>query len=83
MKRQKTVYEAAIDHGFTSRDFLKMCTALAATLGLEFTQSDQVVKAMETKTRVPVVWMQFQDCTGCSESFIRSSQPKAESVFWK
>ncbi|MFJ7725651.1 hydrogenase small subunit [Neobacillus sp. NPDC097160] len=80
MKRQKTVYEAAIDHGFSRRDFLKMCTALAATLGFEFTQSDQVVKAMETKTRVPVVWLQFQDCTGCSESFIRSSQPKTESV---
>jgi len=80
MKRQKTVYEAAIDHGFSRRDFLKMCTALAATLGLEFTQSDQVVNAMETKTRVPVVWLQFQDCTGCSESFIRSSQPKTESV---
>ncbi|MEH7109450.1 hydrogenase small subunit [Bacillus sp. JJ1764] len=80
MKRQKTVYEAAIEHGFSRRDFLKMCTALAATLGLEFTQSDQVVKAMETKTRVPVVWLQFQDCTGCSESFIRSSQPKTESV---
>lgn len=80
MKKEKTVYEAAIEHGFTRRDFLKMCTALAATLGLEYTQSDQVVKAMETKTRVPVVWLQFQDCTGCTESFIRSSQPKAESV---
>ena len=80
MKKKKTVYEAAIDHGFSRRDFLKMCTALAATLGLEFTQTDQVVKAMETKTRVPVVWLQFQDCTGCSESFIRSSQPKTESV---
>jgi len=80
MKNHKTVYEAAIEHGFTRRDFLKMCTALAATLGLEYTQSDQVVKAMETKERVPVVWLQFQDCTGCSESFIRSSQPKTESV---
>lgn len=32
------------------------------------------------KKGVPVVWLQFQDCTGCSESFIRSSQPKTESV---
>jgi hydrogenase small subunit len=80
MKKQQTVYEAALAHGFSRRDFLKMCTALAATLGLEFSQSDQVVKAMETKKRIPVVWLQFQDCTGCSESFIRSSQPKTESV---
>lgn len=80
MKRQKTVYEAAIDQGFTRRDFLKMCTALAATIGLDYTQSNKVVNAMETKARVPVVWLQFQDCTGCSESFIRSSQPNTESV---
>jgi hydrogenase small subunit len=80
MKTNKTVYEAAIEHGFSRRDFLKMCTALAATLGLEFTQSDKVVKAMEMNSRVPVVWLQFQDCTGCSESFIRSSQPKTENV---
>ncbi|NRD80478.1 hydrogenase small subunit [Bacillus sp. BRMEA1] len=80
MKKQRTVYEAAMEHGFTRRDFLKMCTALAAVLGLEYTQSDRVVKAMETNSRVPVVWLQFQDCTGCSESFIRSSQPKTESV---
>ncbi|TDL76885.1 twin-arginine translocation signal domain-containing protein [Rhodococcus qingshengii] len=80
MKRQRTVYEVAMDHGFSRRDFLKMCTALAATLGLDYTQSHQVVKAMEIKNRVPVVWLQFQDCTGCSETFIRSSQPKTESV---
>lgn len=82
MKKQKTIYESVIEHGFTRRDFLKMCTALAATLGLDYTQSDKVVKAMETNSRVPVVWLQFQDCTGCSESFIRSSQPKVESVIF-
>ncbi|WP_042355359.1 hydrogenase small subunit [Bacillus rubiinfantis] len=81
-KKQKTIYESVLDYGFSRRDFLKMCTALAATLGLDYTQSDQVVKAMETKKRVPVVWLQFQDCTGCSESFIRSSQPKTESVLF-
>lgn len=80
MEKKKTVFEAVIEHGFTRRDFLKMCTALAATLGLDYTQSGKVVKAMETGSRVPVVWLSFQDCTGCSESFIRSSQPKAESV---
>jgi hydrogenase small subunit len=80
MKRQKTVYEAAIEHGFTRRDFLKMCTALAATLGLDYSQSDKVVKAMETNSRVPVVWLSLQDCTGCSESFIRSSQPTTQNV---
>lgn len=78
--KAKTVYETVIDQGYSRRDFLKMCTALAATIGLDFTQSSQVVEAMETKSRIPVIWLQFQDCTGCSESFIRSTHPKVESV---
>lgn len=82
MKKQKTIYETAIDNGVTRRDFLKMCTVVAAAVGLDFTQTNEVVKAMETSARVPVVWLQFQDCTGCSESFIRSSQPKVESVLF-
>jgi hydrogenase small subunit len=81
MKRQ-TVYETAMERGVSRRDFLKMCTALAAALGLDYTQQDKVVKAMETNSRVPVVWLQFQDCTGCSESFIRSTHPTAESVLF-
>ena len=32
------------------------------------------------RSRIPVIWLQLQDCTGCSESFIRSTHPKAESV---
>jgi hydrogenase small subunit len=78
--KKKTVYETVLEKGFTRRDFLKMCTALSATLGLDFSQSDQLVAAMETKGRLPVIWLQFQDCTGCSESFIRSTHPKTESV---
>jgi hydrogenase small subunit len=33
------------------------------------------VKALESKPRLPVVWFHFQECTCCSESFIRSSHP--------
>nr|WP_295971450.1 hydrogenase small subunit [uncultured Bacillus sp.] len=81
MKRQ-TVYETAMERGVSRRNFLKMCTALAAALGLDYSQSDKVVKAMEKNSRVPVVWLQFQDCTGCSESFIRSTHPTTESVLF-
>ena len=76
----QTIYESALAKGFSRRNFLKMCTALTATMGLSYSQSEQVVKAMETAPRVPVIWLQFQDCTGCSESFIRSTHPKIESV---
>ncbi|MEQ6376048.1 hydrogenase small subunit [Bacillaceae bacterium S4-13-56] len=80
MKKNETVWQTALDRGVSRRDFMKMCTVIAATIGLDFTQSNKVQAAMETKERVPVIWLQFQDCTGCSESFIRSSHPKTESV---
>jgi hydrogenase small subunit len=48
---------------------------MAAFIGLEATGITKVVKAMETKPRLPVVWFHFQECTCCSESFIRTSHP--------
>lgn len=79
-ENQKTILQEALDRGFSRRDFMKMCTALAATLGLSHAKTNDVVQAMETKERVPVIWLETQDCTGCSESFIRSFQPSAQSV---
>ena len=34
-----------------------------------------VLEAMETKPRLPVIWLEFQDCAGCSEAITRSNSP--------
>ena len=34
-----------------------------------------VLEAMETKTRLPVIWLEFQDCAGCTEAISRSKSP--------
>jgi len=72
---QKTYYESIIESGYSRRDFMKFTTYMAAFMGLESSMIGQVVKAMETKKRIPVIWEHFQECTGCSESFIRSDHP--------
>ena len=79
-KEPKTVYEEMRNQGYSRRDFLKFCGAMAAMLGLETSGVAQVARALETKTRIPVLWMHFQDCTGCSESFIRSSHPLIANI---
>jgi hydrogenase small subunit len=61
--------------GVSRRDFVKFCTWMSAYLGLQSSGIADVVKALETKRRLPVVWLHFQECTCCSESFIRSSHP--------
>ncbi len=37
-------------------------------------------QALETKERVPVIWMHGLECTCCSESFIRSAHPLVKDV---
>lgn len=70
-----TIYEQMVARGVTRRDFLKFCSWMGAYLGLEHGAAAQIAKAIETKRRVPVVWLHFQECTCCSESFLRSSHP--------
>ncbi len=75
-----TIWEHAALLGHSRRDFLKFCSWLAAAAGLESSQVGQVVHALDTKPRLPVVWFHFQECTCCSESFIRSSHPIVSDV---
>jgi hydrogenase small subunit len=49
-------------------------------LGLDATMVGQVVHAMETKPRIPVLWLHGLECTCCSESFIRSSHPIVQDI---
>ncbi len=78
--REETFYESIINKGYSRRDFLKFATYMAAFMGLEHTMVGQLVKTMETKKRIPVIWEHFQECTGCSESFIRSDHPLVADV---
>jgi hydrogenase small subunit len=73
--KRPTFYEDCLSKGISRRDFLTFCTTMAAWLGLETSGVAQVVKALETKPRLPVIWLHLQECTCCSESFIRTSHP--------
>ncbi len=77
---RRTVWEVMQSKGYTRRDFLQYCTAAAAMAGITGSGLSDVVHAMETKPRPPVVWLHFQECTCCSESFIRSSHPIVADV---
>ncbi len=70
-----TIWEQARLRGYSRRDFLRFCSWLAAAAGIEASGVGKLVHAMDTKPRLPVLWFHFQECTCCSESFIRSSHP--------
>ena len=71
---RRSIWEVAQAKGYSRRDFLQFCSYAAAAAGLEHSLG-AVVHALETQPRPPVVWLHFQECTCCSESFIRSSHP--------
>jgi hydrogenase small subunit len=76
MENEKlTIYEECMKKGVSRRNFIRSCTMLAAMMGLESSGIAQVVKALETKHRLPIIWLHLQECTCCSESFIRTSHP--------
>src|SRR5699024_3944078 len=83
MKNKRlSIYEECLQKGISRRDFLKFCTTVAALIGLESNGVAQVVKALETKPRLPVIWLHLQECTCCSESFIRSYHPTVGNLLF-
>lgn len=62
------------------RDFLKFCTGVAATLGLTPGLGVRIAEAALSNARPPVIWLSAQECTGCTESLLRSHHPTLESL---
>jgi len=77
-----TIAEHLKDCGVSRRSFLQLCSALmvAAPVGLALTSKNSVMQVAEAigKTKRPsVIWLHFQDCTGCTETLLRTSAPDA------
>ncbi|HEV2323381.1 MAG TPA: hydrogenase small subunit [Terracidiphilus sp.] len=71
----ESIWQSMERKGYSRREFLQFCAAAATVAGLGQSAVGQVASAFEKKEKPPVVWMHFQECTGCSESFIRAAHP--------
>lgn len=69
-----------ISDGFDRRDFLKWASATTAMLLLPASFTPLVAEAAELMNRVPVIWIELQDCAGNSEAFLRSDGPKIDEI---
>ena len=66
--------------GVTRREFLKFCGAMATTLCLPPRYTERIAVALAAAPRPPLVWLEFQDCTGDTESFLRTTQPTVDEL---
>ncbi len=65
----------SLPDGFDRRDFLKICTMAAAALGLPASVGVRWAEAAEQGLKPSVIWLHFQECTGCTESLLRTAHP--------
>ncbi|MDP4027787.1 MAG: hydrogenase small subunit [Gallionella sp.] len=80
MSHRDTFYDIFMQRGVSRRDFLGFCAVTATTLGLGANGAAAMAQAMQTKPRIPVLWLHGLECTCCSESFLRSGHPLASDI---
>src|SRR5271165_3303361 len=80
MSMHPTIAEHLEASGVSRRSFLQLCSMLMVTapVGLALTGKNSLLQVAEAigKTKRPsVIWLHFQDCTGCTETLLRTSAP--------
>ncbi|MGD0075307.1 MAG: hydrogenase small subunit [Candidatus Binataceae bacterium] len=76
----ETIGEHLVRCGVSRRKFLEFCATLmvASPFGLALTgkaRASEVARAVAQARRPSVLWLHFQDCTGCTETLLRTSKP--------
>lgn len=76
----RTIAQQVTRAGISRRRFVEFCTELmvAAPFGLPITDkasAQEVAAEIGKAGRPSVIWLHFQDCTGCSETLLRTSKP--------
>ena len=69
--------------GVSRRDFLKLCSAVAAVLGLTGGIVPKIAHALETKKKPILVWVECQSCgPGDTQALLKAVRPDAAELFF-
>jgi hydrogenase small subunit len=82
MRKDQTLGEYLRLQGVSRRGFLKYCSATASLMALPPSAAGLVADALAAARRPSVIWLSFQECTGCTESLTRSHAPTLESLIF-
>jgi hydrogenase small subunit len=80
--KQPTIGELLLENGVSRRTFLKYCTAMASLLALPPGSGRALAADLAAARRLPVVYLSFQECTGCAESLTRAFSPAVENLLF-
>src|SRR3990167_6395213 len=82
MKDHDTLEHRLAEQGISRRSFLKFCAAMASLMALPPGSATAIAAALAQAKRPSVIWLSFQECTGCTESLTRSHSPTLESLIF-
>jgi hydrogenase small subunit len=75
--RPGSLIERLAAKGFNRREFLRIASMAAAAVGLP---ASFATEAAAVKKRPTVLWLHFQECTGCTETLLRCGYPELTEV---
>jgi hydrogenase small subunit len=82
MNEHDTLGERLRRQGVSRRAFLKFCAAMASLMALPPGAAAAIAETLVRTRRPSVIWLSFQECTGCTESLTRSHSPSLENMIF-
>ncbi len=71
----ETLGEHLERRGISRREFLGFCSRLGVMLGLGSLMGPSIMEALAQQRRPSAIWLSLQECTGCTESVLRTADP--------
>jgi hydrogenase small subunit len=68
--------------GISRRSFLKFCSSIASAMAMSPAMASEMAEKLAYTRRQSVIWLSFQECTGCTESITRAHKPSLESLIF-
>lgn len=82
MNKEENLGDSLLKHGISRRGFLKFGAYLASLMALPPAAGVAIAESLAKAGRQSVIWLSFQECTGCTESLTRSHSPTLESLIF-
>lgn len=79
---ENTLGEELARQGISRRTFLKFCTVMASMMAMPPSMAASMAESLSKSQRQSVIWLSFQECTGCTESLTRSHAPTLENLIF-
>jgi hydrogenase small subunit len=82
MSEHKKLGALMANNGVSRRALLKYAAYTASIMALPTTAVTAIAQGLAAARRQSVIWLSFQECTGCTESITRARAPSIEDLIF-